>query len=148
MFPRYACAINDGAQVVVTGGFGNRKDVLLYSETGFQGNLPFLNEGRQYHACARYTDPYGRNVKIFLLKLCSSDDDSYFRHCWWLEVSQGWRTQNPRRSSLSEPQLGPPWGLCQVQAVSLEQPIWTTLSTSLVNIYIVCYKGLDNLSLL
>ena len=62
LLPSYACAINNGAEVVVTGGFGNRKDVLVYSMTGFEGNLPDLNEGRQYHACARYTDPYGKNV--------------------------------------------------------------------------------------
>ena len=60
----YACAINDGGEVVVTGGYGNRKDVLRYSMTGFEGFLPFLNEGRQYHACARYTDQYGKNVKL------------------------------------------------------------------------------------
>ena len=36
------------------------------SVTGFEGFLPFLNEGRQYHACARYTDPYGKNVEIFV----------------------------------------------------------------------------------
>ena len=28
------------------------------------GISSFLNEGRQYHACARYTDPFGKNVKI------------------------------------------------------------------------------------
>ena len=62
LLPSYACAINNGTEVVVTGGFGNREDVLVYSMTGFKGFLPFLNEGRQYHACARYTDPYGTNV--------------------------------------------------------------------------------------
>ena len=62
LLPSYACAINNGAEVVVTGGFGNREDVLVYSEIGFQGFLPFLNEGRQYHACTRFTDPYGKNV--------------------------------------------------------------------------------------
>ena len=62
IYASYACAINNGAEVIVTGGFGNRKDVLVYSMTGFEGNLPDLNEGRQYHACARYTDQYGQNV--------------------------------------------------------------------------------------
>ena len=62
----YACAINDGAEVIVTGGFGNRNDVLRYSETGFEGYLSFLNEGRQYHACARYADEYGQNVEILV----------------------------------------------------------------------------------
>ena len=67
MLSSYACAINDGAEVVLTGGFGNRKDVSVYSMSGFVRNLPDLHEGRQYHACARYTDPYGTNVEIFLL---------------------------------------------------------------------------------
>ena len=58
----YACAINNGAEVVLTGGFGNRKDVSVYSLSGFLGNLPDLHEGRQYHACARYQDQSGKNV--------------------------------------------------------------------------------------
>ena len=73
MFPRYACAINDGAQVVITGGFDAihhcpMNNVSVYSMSGFQGNLPNLTERRQYHACSRFTDQYGQNVKIFLLK--------------------------------------------------------------------------------
>ena len=54
MLPSYACAINNGTEVVLTGGFGNRKDVSVYSLSGFERNLPDLNLGRQYHACARY----------------------------------------------------------------------------------------------
>ena len=56
------CAINNGAEVVLTGGFGNRRDVSVYSLSGFKGNLPDLHVGRQYHACARYQDQYGENV--------------------------------------------------------------------------------------
>ena len=60
--PSYACAINDGAEVVITGGFGNRRDVSVYSMAGFVKNLPDLNVGRQYHACARYQDQNGAKV--------------------------------------------------------------------------------------
>ena len=62
LLPSYACAINNGTEVVVTGGFGNRKDVSVYSMSGFVQNLPDLNVGRQYHACARYQDQSGKNV--------------------------------------------------------------------------------------
>ena len=119
----YACAISDGEEVVITGGFGNRRDVTVYSMSGLKRNLADLNVGRQYHACSRFTDQYGQNVRIFLLELGSSVDDSYSRHCWWPEVSQGWRTRNPRRSSHLEPQLGHRAGSCHIQAVNLERPM-------------------------
>ena len=130
----YACAINDGTEVILTGGFGNRKDVLRYSMTGFEGFLPFLNEGRQYHACARFTDPYGKNVEISFLKICFGSDNSHFRHFWWLVASQDWRTQNPQRSLQLEHHHGLRLGICLIQGASLEQPMWTTSSTFLVNI--------------
>ena len=58
----------------------------------------------------------------------------YFRHFWLPEVSQGWRTQNPRRSSQLETRLGQRAGSSHILDVNLERLIWTTLSTSLVNI--------------
>ena len=68
MFPRYACAINDGAQVVLTGGFDAihhcpMNNVSVYSLNGFEGYLPNLTERRQYHACSRFTDQNGQNVE-------------------------------------------------------------------------------------
>ena len=60
----YACAISDGQEVVLTGGFGNRRDVSVYSLSGFERNLADLNIGRQYHACASYIDKYSQKVKI------------------------------------------------------------------------------------
>ena len=54
--PSYACAISDGLKVVLTGGFGNRREVSVYNLSGFERNLPNLNIGRQYHACASYND--------------------------------------------------------------------------------------------
>ena len=62
MICSYACAINNGSEVVLTGGFGNRRDVSVYSMSGFVRNLPDLNVGRQYHACARYQNQYDQNV--------------------------------------------------------------------------------------
>ena len=74
----YACAINNGKEVVLTGGFGNRKDVSVYSMSGFVRNLPDLNIGRQYHACAMYQDQNGKNV--ILNCLCSEPHQTYFRY--------------------------------------------------------------------
>ena len=59
----YACAISDDTEVIITGGFGARTDVSVYSMTGFQRNLPDLNTGRQYHACASYINIYNEKVK-------------------------------------------------------------------------------------
>ena len=53
-FSSYACAISDGSEVVLTGGFGNRKEVILYNLNGFVADLPRLKTGRQYHACSSY----------------------------------------------------------------------------------------------
>lgn len=60
-----ACAISDEDEVVITGGFGNRKSVKVYNLLGFNRNLPDLNFGRQYHACASYQD--NNNRKTFLV---------------------------------------------------------------------------------
>ena len=60
----YACAISDGDRVVLTGGFPHKDEVSVYNLNGFQGYLPSLNEGRQYHACASYTNNYGEKVKF------------------------------------------------------------------------------------
>ena len=59
----YACAISDGDKVILTGGYTTRNEVSVYSMTGFLKHLAELNVGRQYHACASYTDNYGRKVR-------------------------------------------------------------------------------------
>ena len=53
-FSSYACAISDGSEVILTGGFGNRRDVTAYNLDGFVEDLPLLNIGRQYHACSSF----------------------------------------------------------------------------------------------
>ena len=39
-FPSYACAISDGPEVIITGGFSARKDVTAYNLQGVVVNLP------------------------------------------------------------------------------------------------------------
>ena len=41
-YPSYACAISNGAEVVLTGGFGNRREVTAYNLDGWVANLPLL----------------------------------------------------------------------------------------------------------
>ena len=52
--PSYACAISDGPEVILTGGFSARKDVTAYNLRGETAQLPKLEKGRQYHACSSY----------------------------------------------------------------------------------------------
>ena len=70
LFPSSACAISDGAEVVLTGGLGNRRDVTVYSLTGFERNLPRLQVGREYHACASYLNTNDEKVEIFIFGTC------------------------------------------------------------------------------
>ena len=61
---RYACAIPDPdtneASVVVTGGAYTRTTVSIYTEQGWQRNLPPLNTGRESHACSSFMSGGGR----------------------------------------------------------------------------------------
>ena len=52
----YACAIPDPDTdtVVVTGGLFSMNTVSVYSNQGWQEDLPPLNTGRYEHACAGY----------------------------------------------------------------------------------------------
>ena len=72
---RYHCAIEDGDEVVLTGGTScvivNGRDVCTaYSVTvtryNIQGQatpLPSLNQKRRSHACGKFTDSNGEEVK-------------------------------------------------------------------------------------
>ena len=62
-FSSYTCAINDGDEVVLTGGFENGRAVAVYSSNGFQSYLPDLNVARQDHACSSYHDDNDEKVK-------------------------------------------------------------------------------------
>ena len=61
---RDSCAIPDPDTdtVVITGGRWTEKTVSVYSDQGWQEDLPDLITGRVYHACAGYTSG-GRRVR-------------------------------------------------------------------------------------
>ena len=78
-FSSYACAISDGSEVVLTGGFGNRRDVTAYNLDGFVEDLPLLNIGRQYHACSSFVQ--GSNtVRNWIIS--KANFECYFRYIW------------------------------------------------------------------
>ena len=71
---RYHCAIEDGDEVVLTGGTScvivNGRDVCHYSVTvtryNIQGQatpLPSLNQKRRFHACGKFTNSNSEEVK-------------------------------------------------------------------------------------
>ena len=54
---RYACAIpnpDNEAEVIVTGGRDNATRVSVYSEAGWQRDMPSLNSNREWHACSSF----------------------------------------------------------------------------------------------
>ena len=73
---RYQCAIEDGDEVVLTGGhicnnINNINDpqcssstgtVTKYNVRGQATSLPSLNAGRHHHACGTFTDSNGAKV--------------------------------------------------------------------------------------
>ena len=61
---RDVCSIADPATntVVVTGGVYTETVVSLYGEEGWVKDLPSLNQGRNYHACAAYYRDDGDRV--------------------------------------------------------------------------------------
>ena len=63
-FSSYACAISDGDIVVITGGFRHKTEVSVYNIDGWIKDLPHLNIGRQYHACAAYQEEDGETVEL------------------------------------------------------------------------------------
>jgi len=63
----YACAINLGSTVILTGGadYYNYNRVSEYSESGFTRDLPQLQQGRCYHGCSYFENEAG--TKTFLV---------------------------------------------------------------------------------
>ena len=59
----FACAINLGQTVIITGGVGAMTTVIEYSETGFKKELPRLKQGRAYHGCSYYENDNKIKVK-------------------------------------------------------------------------------------
>ena len=62
---RYACAIEMGDHVIVTGGDmvdGTDKVVSVYDEGGWLEDWPPLNTGRGSHGCGHYVNSYSKEV--------------------------------------------------------------------------------------
>ena len=78
-FPSYSCAISNGSKVILTGGFGNRREVTVYDINGFVEDLPLLNIGRQYHACSSFVQG-SKTVRNFII--FKANLKSYFRYIW------------------------------------------------------------------
>ena len=63
----YACSIDLGKSVVITGGYNTEKTVTQYYEDGSFNELPQLITGRYYHGCSSYVDGNGNIVSIISL---------------------------------------------------------------------------------
>ena len=64
----FSCAVSDEVGgLVITGGFEGRQAVArvsLYSEEGFQSDLPSLNTARAGHGCASFVNEENERVNI------------------------------------------------------------------------------------
>ena len=50
--------------MLITGGQDTRTTVSQYNETGWQRDLPGLQQGRQFHGCSSYMNAEGTKVGI------------------------------------------------------------------------------------
>ena len=50
--------------MVLTGGFGYKKQVVVYDMAGFVQSLPDLRVGRLYHACASYKNEMNQKAEV------------------------------------------------------------------------------------
>ena len=60
----YACSINLGSTVLLTGGGDSSFRVSEYSETGYIEDLPQLLRGRYWHGCSYFDNEEGTKVDI------------------------------------------------------------------------------------
>ena len=58
----YACSIDLGQTVVITGGKYTMQKVTEYNEDGQAKELPQLIRGRRNHGCSSYSDKVGNIV--------------------------------------------------------------------------------------
>ena len=56
---RYACAVEVGNTLLVTGGYYTLNTVIRYNQNGAFSIQRSLNVGRQKHACATYLNDNG-----------------------------------------------------------------------------------------
>ena len=61
-YSSYACAINLGSSVILTGGRDTLTRVSQYNETGWEKDLPTLQTGRRNHGCAYFNNNAGSKV--------------------------------------------------------------------------------------
>ena len=65
---RYACGVGVGDYYIVTGGFDPSEDdwaldtVAEYSQTGSVRALPYMKQGRFWHACSSFINGDGQTV--------------------------------------------------------------------------------------
>ena len=64
IFFRWACAINMGDSVILTGGEYSLTKVTDIRINGSYTELRELNQGRGAHGCTSYVDEYGNKVTI------------------------------------------------------------------------------------
>jgi len=73
-FPTWrACSIELPEMFIVTGGSYTLTKASRYTSSGWQGNLPDLNEGRYHHGCAYFFN--GNRKRVFLV--AGGYDSSY-----------------------------------------------------------------------
>ena len=64
----WQCGISDtnNEEVIITGGLYTQKTVSVYSEAGWNRDLPTLNQGKYHHACGSYVNG-GKKVNHFIM---------------------------------------------------------------------------------
>jgi len=77
---RYACGINDGSSVIVTGGIDGSsrlKTVSRYNLEGFMESMPSLITARSSHGCGSFTNQ--DNIKVYVVAGGSVGNTPYLR---------------------------------------------------------------------
>ena len=74
---RHSCGIDMSDHLVVTGGYGHRRTVAKYNESGLIDYLPSLNQGRYNHACSSFISASGETVEfiLFIINLIINYND-------------------------------------------------------------------------
>jgi len=60
----YACAINLGSTVAITGGVHTKTTVSEYSQEGWVRDLPLLQQGRYFHGCSYFVSDDGTKTLL------------------------------------------------------------------------------------
>ena len=68
---RKACAIPDGENVLLTGGYYSRQRVSRYDAAGYVAELPGLNIGRYDPGCGVFLRQDGTKVSTGCVSMCA-----------------------------------------------------------------------------